>query len=115
MRAESAVESPASLLQRLRGYTVTTGGADHSPSYEPADSNHIPLDSLPTASRAEVIHLSCSHQSARKLAQLGIVAGAVLQMQRSAPLGGPVLVEVRGSMVALGRRLAHRVLVRILP
>jgi Fe2+ transport system protein FeoA len=70
---------------------------------------------VPTASRAEVIHLSCGHQSARKLAQLGIVAGAVLQMQRSAPLGGPVLVEVRGSMVALGRRLAHRVLVRILP
>ncbi|MGA2483420.1 MAG: FeoA family protein [Candidatus Acidiferrales bacterium] len=94
---------------------MTTGGADASPSPPPAGSNHIPLDSLPTATRAEVVHLSCAHQSVRKLAQLGIVAGAILQVQRSAPLGGPILVEIQGSMVALGRRLAHRVLVRILP
>lgn len=81
----------------------------------PNDSDHCPLHALPVGSRAEVVLVQCSRQTTRRLTQLGIVVGAVLQVQRSAPLGGPILVEARGSMVALSRRLARRVLVRVLP
>jgi len=36
-------------------------------------------------------------------------------VRRAAPLGGALLVEVGGSTVALGRGLARRVRVRLLP
>ncbi len=75
----------------------------------------IPLDALPKANRAEVVDLPPGRGARRQLGDLGIFVGAVLRKERSAPLGGPVLVRVQGTLVALGRRLAHRVLVRILP
>lgn len=75
----------------------------------------IPLDALPKANRAEVVDLPPGRGARRQLGDLGIFVGAVLRMERSAPLGGPVLVKVQGTLVALGRRLAHRVLVRVLP
>jgi ferrous iron transport protein A len=79
------------------------------------DASHIRLDLLPRARRAEVVELHCASGAIRRLGELGILVGAILQVRRSAPLGGPILVEVQGSMVALGRRLAHRVFVRVLP
>ncbi len=72
------------------------------------------LDSLPKGSRAEVVELPSGRESTRRLAELGIVLGSVLQLQRSAPLGGPVMVNVQGGLVAIGRRLAQRIRVRIL-
>jgi ferrous iron transport protein A len=85
------------------------------PTAQDYDTSSISLDAVPRARRAEIIHLSCDASAIRRLAELGIVVGAVLSLQRSAPLGGPVLVDVQGSHVALGRRLASQVLVRVLP
>jgi ferrous iron transport protein A len=94
---------------------MTTPLSHASPSHPPEDPDCVPLHALPVASRAEVVQLQGSRQATRRLTQLGIVVGAILQVRRSAPLGGPIMVEVRGSMVALSRRVAHRVLVRVLP
>jgi len=112
---KEGVELVASALQTARGKAVIWPGENPFSATQSPENNHLSLDALPAESRAEVVDLHCSRHSARRLAQLGIVAGAVLRKQRSAPLGGPVLVEVQGSMVALGRRLAHRVFVRVLP
>ena len=79
------------------------------------DDSCIRLDLLPKDHLAEVVELRSGHGATRKLAELGILVGARLQVKRSAPLGGPIMVEVQGTMVALGRRVAHRVLVRVLP
>jgi ferrous iron transport protein A len=79
------------------------------------DTPFICLDAVPRARRAQLVRLCCDSLAIRKLAELGIVVGAILSLQRSAPLGGPVLVDVQGSQVALGRRLARQMLVRVLP
>ena len=86
-------------------------------SPEPLKSNppDVRLDCQPEGGRAKVIELQCGPTPARRLAEMGILVGAVLRVQRSAPLGGPLLIEVQGSLVALGRRLAHRVLTQTLP
>ena len=53
--------------------------------------------------------------AARQLAHLGIHVGATIDILRTAPLGGPVLIEIRGSTVAVSRGVARKVLVRLLP
>jgi ferrous iron transport protein A len=46
-----------------------------------------------------------------KLRQLGLVPGDNARVLRHAPLGGPVLIEVDGRSIALGRGVASRVIV----
>lgn len=47
---------------------------------------------------------------ARRLAALGIVPGTPVRVLSSSPFG-PMIVEVRGSRLALGRREAMRIMV----
>jgi ferrous iron transport protein A len=46
-----------------------------------------------------------------KLRQLGLVPGDKAKVLRHAPLGGPILVEVDGRSIALGRGVAAKVIV----
>lgn len=43
---------------------------------------------------------------------LGIVPGAEISLTARFPLGGPLLVSLDGSMVALARRVASRIIIR---
>lgn len=74
-----------------------------------------PLDRAPRNCKLEVIEVDGGASASRQLAHLGILVGALLEIKRTAPLGGPVLVEIRGSTVAVGRGVARRVLVRTAP
>jgi len=46
-----------------------------------------------------------------KLMQYGLHIGDCLRVLRAAPLGGPLLVEVNGREIALGRAVAGKILV----
>lgn len=48
----------------------------------------------------------------RRLADLGFIPGSVVRVLRSFG-SGPLLVEVKGSRVALGRGLAMKILVEV--
>ncbi len=58
-----------------------------------------------------VVGLSLADQ----LAAEGLVAGVLLVPERRLPLGGPVVVKIGGARIALGREVAHRVMVRGVP
>ena len=47
----------------------------------------------------------------RQLAQLGIRVGDQVTIKRNAPFGGPVLLELKGTEIALGRSIAENILV----
>jgi Fe2+ transport system protein FeoA len=79
------------------------------------DSAACPLDQVPECRWARVVHVDGGQGANRRLAQLGVQVGATLHVLRAAPLGGPVLVEVQGSTVAVGRSLARKVSVRLMP
>ena len=49
----------------------------------------------------------------QKLRTIGIREGKILTVVARHPLGGPVVVEVNGREVTLGRRMAQRVLVGV--
>jgi ferrous iron transport protein A len=61
-----------------------------------------------------VVQIVAGQSATRQLTQLGIRAGTTLRVRRSAPMGGPVLVESGGSMVAIGRGMARKVSVQTL-
>lgn len=44
-----------------------------------------------------------------KLCQLGLTPGTEVKLLRFAPLGGPVMIEVEGRSVAIGRGIAARI------
>lgn len=49
-----------------------------------------------------------------KLRQLGVFPGEQARVLRQAPFGGPLLVEIRGRAIALGRGVASKVKVEAL-
>jgi len=48
-----------------------------------------------------------------RLLQHGLYPGDLARILRAAPLKGPLLVEVSGRELALGRAVAHKILVEI--
>ncbi len=51
------------------------------------------------------------HEIRSRLATLGLLPGVVVQVVVRGPLGGPVLVDVDGCRLAIGRGLARQVFV----
>jgi len=48
-----------------------------------------------------------------KLRQIGLSPGREVKVLRYAPMGGPLMIEVAGRSVALGRGIAARVTVEV--
>jgi ferrous iron transport protein A len=49
-----------------------------------------------------------------KLRQLGLYPGREVKVLRYAPMGGPVMIDISGRSVALGRGIAGRVTVEVI-
>ena len=67
------------------------------------------LLNVPDGEQARLV--SVSERLLRKLRQYGLHLGDTLRVVRSAPLGGPLLVEVDGRELALGRVVAENLFV----
>ena len=80
-----------------------------------APSGSVCLTHAEPARRVRVVEVTGGRDVSRLLAQLHIRVGAVLSVERAAPLGGPLLVECEGGAVIIGRRLAEHVRVEALP
>jgi Fe2+ transport system protein FeoA len=57
--------------------------------------------------------LSSFDEVRAKLNQYGLYVGDTVRVLRVAPLDGPLLVEVNGREIALGRVLAEKILVEL--
>jgi ferrous iron transport protein A len=67
------------------------------------------LLNVPSGGQARLV--SVSDRLLRKLRQYGLHLGDTLRVLRSAPLGGPLLVEVNGRELALGHAVAEHLFV----
>ena len=54
-----------------------------------------------------------TERCARRLCDLGLTPGTTVTVVKSAPFNGPLEVSVRGSRLAIGRGMAHRILVDV--
>lgn len=71
----------------------------------------VSLDRIEENGKARVIHIQGGWGIRRRLGQMGIHPGDIITMLRFGALGGPILIEVHGFQVALGRRIASRITV----
>ncbi len=69
------------------------------------------LDQLLENRKAKVIDIQGGHGIRQRLSQMGIHMGDIITILRFGALRGPILVEVHGSQVALGRGIASRIIV----
>jgi ferrous iron transport protein A len=92
----------------LAGWTLPhKAAADRKPAL-------LQLDRAPQHQWLEVVEVPQGRGAARSLAHLGVLVKERLRVQSAAPWGGPVLVEVGATTVAIGRGLASRIKVRVL-
>ena len=71
----------------------------------------IVLDQMSENKKARVLDIQGGWGIRRRLGQMGIHPGDIITMLRFGALGGPLLIEVHGFQVALGRRIASRITV----
>lgn len=87
------------------------------PLTELHESEHGVIASIQTTGRTDMKghhHLHQRHRRfERRLMDMGLTPGAPIIVVKSAPFHGPIEVLIRGSRLALGRRMAHRILVHV--
>jgi Fe2+ transport system protein FeoA len=72
-----------------------------------------PLSALPAGRRGVIHSLQGGHEFRSRVANLGFTTGAEVVIRQNYG-HGPVLVALRGTLVALGRREASHVLVQVI-
>jgi ferrous iron transport protein A len=74
-------------------------------------NKELTLDLVQKATSVEVVEIQGGWGVRQRLNQMGIHVGDKMVMKRSGIMGGPILIQVHGMEVALGRGMAHKVLV----
>ena len=69
------------------------------------------LDGLKAGDRARVLEIRGGRGLQRRLAHMGIHPGDIVSMAQSGVFRGPLLIEVHGCRIVLGRGVARRVFV----
>lgn len=69
------------------------------------------LDQVYESKKAIVIDIRGGRNIRQRLSQMGIHHGDIITILRFGALRGPILIEVHGSQVALGRGIASRIIV----
>jgi ferrous iron transport protein A len=71
----------------------------------------IPLTSVDNGHWVRVVDFRGGRGMEARLAQLGFLPGNKIRIIRSAPFHGPLLIDVEGREIVLGRGIAHHILV----
>ena len=69
------------------------------------------LEQLNPGDRARVVGIHGGRGLRRHLEQVGIHPGDILSLESLSAFRGPILIEVHGSRIALGRGVARKVIV----
>jgi ferrous iron transport protein A len=65
------------------------------------------LCDLPTGAQATITSLPGGQASMTRLREMGVVPGTRIQLVRRAPLGDPIEISLRGSLLSLRRSEAE--------
>jgi ferrous iron transport protein A len=71
------------------------------------------LLNAPQGEWLKIVALEGGKRLRARLTQYGLFPGDCLRVLRAAPLQGPLLVEVNGREIALGRGVAEKILVEV--
>ena len=74
-----------------------------------ANGTVIKLDALGIGKAARVERLLLQGAERRRLLDLGLVPGTIIEGRIRSPLGDPVAYQVRGSVIAIRKRQAEQI------
>ncbi len=72
----------------------------------------ITLDKIKPGNKAEVLSFAGDGALRKRVAEMGLTKGAVIEVERVAPLGDPMDIKVRGYHLSLRKAEAAGVVVR---
>ena len=75
------------------------------------NKNYIPLFEVNIGSRARISRLLSMGLSRRRMLDLGLIPGTVINVIRKSPLGDPIAYNIRGTLIALRKEEAEQILV----
>lgn len=78
------------------------------------EKNHdsTPLWAFPVGSTVQVFELLSKDLPRRRMLDLGLVPGTVIEVLRKSPLGDPIAYKIRGAMIALRKEESQQILVK---
>ena len=71
--------------------------------------NQSPLSMAAAGQELRLVEIQAGRRLTHRLAELGLTPGVTLRVVQKN--GGPLLISVRGSRIAIGRGMAHKLLV----
>ncbi|MDK2781755.1 MAG: ferrous iron transport protein [Archaeoglobi archaeon] len=71
----------------------------------------MPLSEVGEGRRVRIVACNAPPGQRRRLMNLGLIPGEIVKVLKSAAFHGPILIEVDGREIALGRGIASRVIV----
>jgi ferrous iron transport protein A len=89
-----------------------SGDAPEAQMAQLPQNDEIPLASLPSGATALLIRVGGDRAFRRRVMELGLVPGAAVQKRKTAPLGDPIELEVRGCRLSIRRAEAEVVWVK---
>uniref|UniRef100_A0A7J3ZKA7 Ferrous iron transport protein A n=1 Tax=Fervidicoccus fontis TaxID=683846 RepID=A0A7J3ZKA7_9CREN len=69
----------------------------------------VPLASLPQGARARIVSINAGCGLVQRLMQMGLFPGTIVEVLENSR--GPILIQVEGSRIAIGRGMASKILV----
>lgn len=91
--------------------TAHAGNATGRPAPGQAEPKHAPftLDAIKTGAKATIHKISGTGGIRRRLLDMGVTSGTVVQVERIAPLGDPIEVKIKGYHLTLRKEEAARI------
>jgi ferrous iron transport protein A len=77
------------------------------------DSNNPTLTAVPIGSAARVVAVNGTNRISRRLMEMGVIPGVLLEVLKTAPFGDPIEVRVRGYNLAMRRSEAEAIEVAV--
>ncbi len=74
----------------------------------------VTLDSIGESQKVKVVDISGGWGIRQRLGCLGIHSGDMITVKKSAIMRGPILINVHGNQVALGRGVARKIIVEVI-
>ncbi|MTV49127.1 ferrous iron transport protein A [Heliobacillus mobilis] len=71
----------------------------------------LPLSQMPVGHKARVVTLMLDGFSRRRILDMGLIPGTVVEVLRRSPLGDPTAYRIRGSVIGLRKEEASRIIV----
>jgi len=73
----------------------------------------INLSELSNGKKAKIVGLNGGHGLRRKLRTIGIREGKLVKIVTTQPIGGPIVIDIEGEQVAIGRGMARKIMIEI--